>query len=191
MDKRHERELVERARAGNEESFRNLVEAHMQRVYGLALRFTHRHEDADEIAQETFIKAYKALKSFRGKSSFGTWVYRIAVNNCLSHHRRVIRLQHPGTDEELDTQLPDTDSPSQERLAMGNQTRKLIGEALDDLSKQQRIIFVMKHLQQKTIAEIAEIMGCAQGTVKQQLFRAIRRMREKLSPALGIEMVAK
>lgn len=191
MDKRHERELIENARAGNEESFRKLVEANMRRVYGLALRFTRRHEEADEIAQETFIKAYKALGRFRGNSSFGTWVYRIAVNNCLSRRRKAIRFQETEIGEDFHAQLPDTHSPSQERLAMGSQTRRLVGEALENLSNQQRMMFVMKHLQQKTIAEIAEIMGCAQGTVKQQLFRAVRRMREKLAPALGMEMVAK
>jgi RNA polymerase sigma-70 factor (ECF subfamily) len=191
MEIRRERELVEMARNGNEDAFRQLVEANMRRVYGLALRFTRKHEDADEVAQETFIRAFRSLDRFKGKSTFGTWVYRIAVNCSLSHKRKLIRTAGADAEDQIDDNMPDRSNPSQEKLAEGRQTRELINGALDGLSKQQRAIFVMKHLQQKKISEIADVLECAEGTVKQQLFRAVRKVREQLAPLIGREYALK
>lgn len=191
MDRGKEIELVELARNGHEDAFRQLVEANMRRVYGLALRFTSKHEDADEVAQETFIRAYRSLNRFQGNSRFGTWLYRIAVNCCLSLRRKMGRKDEMETEDEFVDVRPDNKSPSQERLAIDSQTRGMVTKALDTLSKQQRAIFVMKHLQHKTIAEIAEILDCAQGTVKQQLFRAVRKVRDYLAPIMREEVTTR
>lgn len=191
MDSTRERELVDRARKGDEDAYRQLVETHMRRIYGLAVRFTGRHEEADEVAQETFIRAFRSLDRFHGTASFGTWIYRIAINCCLSQRRRDKRSAIGAAGVELDEQLADERSPSQEQLAMEGQTRALVARAMERLSGQQRAIFVMKHLQQKTIAEIAEVLGCAEGTVKQQLFRAVQKVREHLAPALGREVASR
>ncbi len=183
-----ERQLVGRARSGDDEAFRELVEANHRRVYALALRYTRRHEEADEIAQETFIRAHRALGRFRGQAGFGTWLYRIAVNCCLSRRRRTAR--RPRT-ESLDgegVRPPEDENPSPERKAIGSQTRRLVDRALDGLSRQQRMIFVMRFLKQHTLAEIAEALGCAEGTVKKQLFRATASVRRTLAPLLGREV---
>ncbi len=188
MDPGKEQELVTRARKGDEEAFRLLVEDNQHRIYSLALRYTRRHEDADEVAQETFLRAHRSLKRFRGDAGFSTWVYRIAVNCCLSHRRKRSRMNEVGTDEnEKQWEVPDVKNPSPLRHAMSSQTRGLINRAMDDLSPQQKMVFVMKFLQQRTIAEIAGRIGCAEGTVKKQLFRAVGRMRESLAPLLGTE----
>lgn len=191
MEPARERDLVDRARQGEEDAYRQLVEMHMRRIYSLAVRFTGRHEEADEVAQETFIRAFRSLGRFQGTASFGTWIYRIAINCCLSHRRRDKRSAIGGAGVELDEQMADERSPSQEQLAMEGQTRGLVARALDRLSGQQRAIFVMKHLQQKTIAEIADLLGCAEGTVKQQLFRAVHKVREHLAPVLGREVASR
>jgi RNA polymerase sigma-70 factor (ECF subfamily) len=188
MDQVRERELVQRARNGDEEAFRLLVEDNQRRIYSLALRYTRRHEDADEVAQETFVRAHRSLGRFRGEAGFSTWVYRIAVNCCLSHKRKQSRVNEVGNDETGNNQEHrDEKNPSPLRRAMSSQTRGLINRAMDSLSPQQRMVFVMKFLQQRTIAEIAGQIGCAEGTVKKQLFRAVGRMRERLAPLLGTE----
>lgn len=185
MGLERERELVQKARKGDDSAYRALVEQNMRRVYALALRYTNRHEDADDIAQETFIRAHRSLGRFRAESSFGTWVYRIAVNCCLSHRRKQKRWDAMDSVEESTVQPTDRTSPSPLRKAMSSQTRQLINDALEELSPRQKMVFVMKYLQQRSIADIAEKIGCAEGTVKKQLFRAVGRMRQLLSPLLS------
>ena len=187
MDPGQEKEMVRRAQLGDDDAFRLLIEGSQRRVFSLAMRYTRRHEDADEIAQETFLRAHRALGRFRGDSGFGTWVYRIAVNCCLSHRRKHSRTAEAKPAAELSDELPDRKNPSPLRAAMSSQTKGLINSAIDELSPQQRMVFVMKFLQQRTVAEIAGEIGCAQGTVKKQLFRAVGRMRRSLSPLLGKE----
>ncbi len=187
MDRERERDLVLRACKGDEDAFRLLVEDNMRRVYTLALRYRNSHEDADEIAQETFIRAHKALDRFRAESRFCTWVYRIAVNCCLSHRRKAGRLAGAERIDNADSRLPDNRNPSPLRRAISSQTRQKIDAALGNLSPRQRMVFVMKYLQQQTIAEIADHLGCAEGTVKKQLFRAVNRMRQLLAPLLDLK----
>jgi RNA polymerase sigma-70 factor, ECF subfamily len=188
MEAQRERELIEMARNGDENAFRQLVEANMRKVYGLALRYLRRHEDADEAAQETFIRAYRSLDSFKGNARFSTWVYRIAVNYCLSHRRKAGRRAEHMAGVEVDERMPDVETPSQERMAMSVQTRDMVRGSLEQLSPQQRAVFVMKYLQHKTIADIADILECAEGTVKKQLFRAVNKVRDHLGPMLGREV---
>lgn len=190
MDSSKEWELIEMARNGTEDAFRQLVEANMKRVYAVALKFTYKHEDADDVAQETFIKAYQALKKFNGNSSFGTWVYRIAINCCLNRKRSIARKMEEQHTEELTEFHCDQKSPTMEQRVFGGQIRGRVEAALTKLSKQQRAIFIMKHLQHHKISEIAEHLQCAEGTVKQQLFRAVRRMRDELKPLIKHREVA-
>ena len=187
MELDQERELVRKAQQGDDDAYRQLVEDSQRRVYSLALRYTRRHEDADEIAQETFLRAHRALGRFRGDAGFGTWVYRIAVNCCLSHRRKHGRTAEANAVEDVGEELQDRHNPSPLRQAISSQTRKLVDQALDELSPQQRLVFVMKFIQQRTITEIADKIGCAEGTVKKQLFRAVGRMRDSLAPLLGRE----
>lgn len=183
MDPGQERELVHRAQRGDDEAFRLLVEDSQRRVYSLALRYTRNHEDADEIAQETFLRAHRSLRKFRGDSGFNTWVYRIAVNCCLSHRRKRGRSAEAVAGEAHE-EHPDRKNPSPLRSAISSQTRSMINRAMGGLSPQQKMVFMMKFMQQRTIAEIADEIGCAQGTVKKQLFRAVGRMRRTLAPLL-------
>lgn len=183
MNRKRERELVMKAQAGNEFAYQQLVEANMRRVYSLALKYTGNHQDADDMAQEAFIKAYKALPRFQGDAAFGTWIYRIAINCCISLKRKKSRWGE-SLDEEYAVHIEDPDSMDTERQTMARQTREKVSEAIENLSPQQRAIFVMKYLQQKKIREIADVLDCAEGTVKQQLYRAVRKMRDQLNPLM-------
>lgn len=187
MDPGKERELVERARTGDEEAFRELVESSHRQVYALALRYTNHHADADEIAQEAFLRAYRGLGRFRGDASFGTWIFRITVNCCYSHSRQRREPAEANLAEGADSNIADEQNPSPFRKALSTQTRREIKAALGRLSPKQRLVFVMKFLQHKSLAEIAEESGCAVGTVKKQLFRAVGRMREALAPLLEVK----
>lgn len=187
MHLERETELVELAKKGDQDAYRQLVEHNQRNVYGLALRYTGKHDDADEIAQETFIRAYRGLPRFQGGSRFRTWLFRIAVNCCLSHKRKAARHDAVLGFDENERDFADEKNPSPLRSAVGWEVREKVGEALEGLSKKQKAVFVMKYLQHQTIAEISETLGCAPGTVKKQLFRAVGRMRQRLAPLLGIE----
>jgi RNA polymerase sigma-70 factor (ECF subfamily) len=189
MNRERERELVMKARDGDEYAYQQLVETHVRRVYSLALKYTGRHQDADDVAQDAFIRAYKSLDSFKGDSAFGTWVYRIAVNCCLTLKRKQSKWGE-SLDEEFASHIEDKSALDNERITQSRQTKELVSEAMQKLSPQQRAIFVMKYLQQKTIREIASVLDCAEGTVKQQLFRAVRKMRNQLSPLMEQNEVA-
>lgn len=181
MNGKRERDLVMRAQTGDEGAYRELVESNMRRVYSLALKYTGRHQDADDMAQETFIRAYKALPKFQGDSSFGTWVYRIAVNCCISLKRKQSRWGESIEEEQM-TNVEDQTATDAEQVTMARQTREQVASAMNALSPKQRAVFVMKYMQQKKIREIADALDCAEGTVKQQLFRAVKKMREELAP---------
>jgi len=177
------------AQAGNDTAFRELVESNMRRVYSLALKYTGSHQDADDASQEAFIRAYKSLPKFKGNARFSTWIYRIAVNCCISLKRKQSRWGDC-LDEEFAHHIEDDDAFNQEQQTMSKQTRAMVGAAIETLSPQQRAVFVMKYLQQKKIREIADVLECAEGTVKQQLYRAVRKMRDELKPLVSNTEVA-
>lgn len=189
MNESQERELVMKAQEGDEMAFKELVDSNVRRIYGLAFKYTGNHQDADDVAQEAFIKAYKALPGFEGTARFSTWLYRITVNCCISLKRK--QKHWAGSlDEETARQVEDEKAIDQERRTMAMQTRDKVSEAMQALSPQQRAVFIMKYLKGKKIREIAEVLECAEGTVKQQLYRAVRKMREHLAPLVETAEVA-
>ncbi len=178
-------ELVASARGGDRRAFEELVERHKRRAYHVAFDFTRDGEDAKDLSQEAFLKAFTNLKNFDGRSSFYTWFYRILVNLCLDYKRRQKRAPAEEFDEnsarriDPSHQLARPRSPDQ--TVRARQISAKVGAALDALPPRQRAAFVLKNHQGLSIKEIAELLETAEGTVKVHLHRAVRALREQLA----------
>lgn len=178
-------ELVASAQQGDRRAFEELVERHKQKAYRIAFDFTRDREEAKDLSQEAFLKAFTHLKSFDGRSGFYTWFYRIAVNVCLDYRRRNKRAPTEEFNESVENQIEPTQpnatvrSPDQQ-VAAGQLSRK-VGAALEALPPRQRTAFILKNHQGLSIKEIAEMMQTAEGTVKVHLHRAVSALRRSLA----------
>ena len=186
-------ELVARAQDGDQTAFETLVRQYQGKAYAIAYNMcSGDSEEARELTQEAFLRAYRSLKNFRGKSSFYTWFYRILVNTCFDSRRRRSRLEkifsfwrrdkhEKVLSDEIDAQYPDPKEYTNPMAALSNkQLGHEIRQALASLPEKQRMVFQLKVLHGMRIHEIAKIMGLAEGTVKSHLFRATQFMREAL-----------
>ena len=189
-----DRALVERAQGGDRLAFEELVHRFDRDVLRLALNLTRRPEDARDVYQEAFLKAYKNLHRFRFECSFYTWLYRIVTNVCLDHLRR--RNSRP---EDQAPEVADADdsprdffeqqrspapSTDPERSLIGKEIGTRISAAMGHLSPRERVIFEMKHHQGLKLRAIGELLGTTEETVKNSLFRATRKLRVQLEGLL-------
>ena len=175
--------LVDRARAGDRQAFRAIVERHEADVLHLALGLlSHRH-DAEDVVQEVFIRAYRSLESFRGDAGLGTWLYRITINASRDHQRREkwkafqVSLGLSPASDRVAEGRPDADP---ERSALSREVNRDVARAMGRLSPAERRVFVLRQLRQLSVRETAEVLGRAEGTVKNLLFRALAKLREEL-----------
>ncbi len=183
-----EARLIREIRAGRTELFEYFVRQYQKKITRLAYRFLRDVGEADCAAQESFLRAYQSLDSFREGSTFETWLTRICINWCKDRlkRRRLVLYFHQGprreneSGEEPQELVPNRD-PSPERRAAGREIRERLARAMDALSPRQRSIFVMKHFEEMSIPEIAEVTGLDAGTIKSHLFRAAQKMRERLA----------
>ena len=180
---------VARARSGDSEAFRQLVERHSRSVYKVAFRVTGRAEDAEDVVQETFLKAYRQLDRFEERASFGTWLHRIAWNCSVDLLRaRPKREQAEETDtlEQLGSSSNATAtssaSPTPERLMASAEVSDRIKLAMGRLSPLERAAFVMRHYEGRTIDEISRALDIRENAAKHSIFRAVRKMRVALEP---------
>ena len=166
-------EAVEQVKAGNRDAYRVLVERYSQSVFRLAYRITRREEDAEDLVQDVFLKAYRAMGDFDGRASFPTWIYRIAANASLD----VLRMRKPQVAE-----MPEVRdrAPTPERLAVAGQIRERLSLAMEELSPQERAAFVMRHFEHRPITEIAESLSLRENAAKHSIFRAVRKLRAAL-----------
>jgi RNA polymerase sigma-70 factor, ECF subfamily len=181
--------LIERAQQGDREAFCQLARRFERRVYSLALFYTRNPSDAEDLAQEVWLKVYRHLEGFRGESSFYTWLRQITVNTFLNHRRSATR--HTSADGQT-LRLVEIESIDYEdtlRLARGRDMeddlhRKMmverVAEALSELTPQQRLIFILKHDEGMTYEEISLALNCSTGTIKKSLFRAVQKLRHHL-----------
>jgi RNA polymerase sigma-70 factor, ECF subfamily len=175
-------DLVARAAAGDTTAFQTLVERHRAMVYRLAFQFAGNHHDAEDIAQEVFVKVYRSLGRFRQDAQVTSWLYRIVMNACIDQKRRRSPLGcAPFTD---DAQLrmantPET-APDPEEQAYGGQLGAVLQAEIDRLPAGQRLVFVMRHHEGLKLSEIASALNLAEGTVKRQLHAAVHRLRGSL-----------
>lgn len=183
-----ESEILGKVRAGDPEAFEYFVRTYQRKVFRLVYTLVRNAAEADALTQDVFVKAWRAVGDFKGEAAFETWLNRIAVNAVRDSVRRrkpVVSFADLAAAEEVEgTDLPraaePTDGTSPERDAFSRQIRKRIGEALEVLSPRQRAVFVMKHYEERSIAEIGAATGLDDGTVKSHLFRAARKLRQKL-----------
>jgi RNA polymerase sigma-70 factor, ECF subfamily len=156
------------------DAFCLLVSNHKKSMYVLALRFCGNHHDAEDLSQEVFLNAYRAINRFRGDSSFHTWLHRIMVNAFLSHKRKKALPQSVDVSDGPGFAIAGSD-----RTAFNNVMVQQILERLEGASPQQRLMFVMKHQQGLTCEEIATYFGTSVGTVKKTLFRLVDKLRQE------------
>ncbi len=182
-----EGDLVRRARKGDLNAYDELVKRYQERIYATIYHMTANHDDANDLAQESFIKAYQALKSFKGGSSFYTWLYRIAVNKTINflkqrRHKLHFSLNDLDFNAENDPDLVALTSDKTPLRDVGlTELQKKLNEALHKLSEPHRMVVVLHDVQGLSHEEIAEIMDCNIGTVRSRLFYA----RQQLQVFLG------
>ena len=188
-------ELIHQVKQGNDNAFEQLVYRYDRTVLSIALKYTGDTDDAKDLYQEVFIRAYRGINNFQFRSEFSTWIYRIAVNVCLSYKSRSKEYLKVSIKEEDD----DTDftkdaseqlvygGSSPEEEAAGSELAEIVDAALETLSPRQKITFVLKHYEGYKIREIAEMLNCKEGTVKKYLFDAIKNLRKKLSGIYALQ----
>ena len=183
--------LVARAMKGDLSAFRELVERYQQRVHSVALGVMGNFEDAEDVTQDAFLKAYKNLSSFRGQSSFYTWVYRIAFNLAIDEKRRRYRHVETNVSEmsAIDVAAQDSkrdgtsilsDSPRPDAELERSELRGQIAAAMAELSPEHRAVIVLREVEGLSYAEISDAVGCSKGTVMSRLHHARRRLKKAL-----------
>ena len=182
--------LVRGARRGDMKAYDELVKRYQQRIYATIYHMTSNHEDANDLAQESFIKAFQALRSFKGGSSFYTWLYRIAVNKTINFLKQRKNRLHMSLNDidfnaEHDPDLMALISEHTPRRAAGlSELQKKLNEALMKLSEPHRLVVVMHDVQGHSHEEIAETMDCNVGTVRSRLFYARQQLQGYLADYL-------
>lgn len=175
---------IDKARRGDRDAFRVLVERHARPVFRLAFRMTGSETDAEDMVQETFLKAWKQIGRFDGRATFGTWVHRICANCALDHIRARKRKQEEQAVDDPLAQVA-TGAPSPERLALSSQVTAILGAALDELSEMERAAFVLRHYEGLSIEEISDALGVQPGAAKHSVFRAVQKLRRALEPVMS------
>jgi len=190
VQKADEQVLVRQAQAGNRPAFEELVRRYDRDVLRLALNLLRGSEDARDVYQEVFLRAYRNLSRFRFECSFYTWIYRIATNVCLDHLRRknTRREEQAPESPDADSAAPDFFDRQTEHRAAANPERHFFGQelgrhitaALDGLSPRERMVFELKHYEGLKLRVIGDMLGTSEETVKNSLFRATRKLRASL-----------
>ncbi len=174
VDRSEERALVAACQRGERDAFDALVTRYQRSVYRLCYRYVNDHSDANDLAQEAFLKAYKAIGRFRGEAAFSTWLYRIAVNSCLN-----FRAARKPQTEPLADSLADGRRGVGEDLEQRERAAR-VRAAVERLPEKQRLTLILKIYQDLTHEQVAEILGSSVGTVKANLFHALGNLRRLL-----------
>jgi len=183
--------VIEKARAGDAEAFRLLVDRHSRALFRMAFRMTGNTSDAEDVVQETFLKAYRQMGKFDERASFGTWLYRIAVNCALDIVRARTRrgewtVCSNGAEGEQDSILTArSDEPLPDRLVLSGEVRRRLAAAMEELSGAERAAFVLRHFEGMCLEEIGRVLGCQTGAAKHSVYRAVQKLRRALDPLVS------
>ena len=180
--------LIQRCRRGDTDAFGTLVERYQDDLFNGIYRMVGDYQDSADIAQDVFLKAYRAIDSFRGRASFYTWLYRIAVNTCISRRRSLaarkadlhVPLATAGEDGAPDCDPPAPD-PQPHQEAENREEYARAEEALGKLPEDYRIVVVLRDIEGYNYAEMAAMLDCSQGTIKSRLYRAREMLRAMLT----------
>ena len=168
---------------GDAEAFNELVNRHHSKIYGLAYRMLGNPDDAADATQETFLEAYKSVKTFQFQSQFGTWLYRIGINTCQQYIRKSQSNERKLTaytrEAEIRGSASENDSP--ERMAIQTEQNEIVQDAISQLPPKQREVVTLYYMQHLKYREIAEILQCSEGTVASRLNQALKNLKRKLS----------
>lgn len=180
---------VAKAKGGDEEAFQVLVERHGRAVYRLAYRMTGKAEDAEEVVQETLIRAYRQLTRFEARANFSTWLYRIGFNCAVDYLRARPHRETSEAHETLDMRsAPTGTTPSLDDLVYAGEISERVQVALNELSPQERAAFLMRHYHGSSIEEICAALGLKTNAAKHSIFRAVKKMRVALRPLVDARL---
>ena len=181
--------FVARARSGDSDAFRVLTERHGRALFRLAFRMTGNEQDAEDVVQESFLRAYRQLGKFDERATFGTWLYRIAANCSLdlvrSKKRRSEHFAHPDPEMEDPVATLPSGDPTPERMALSSEVRERVAEAMNELSATERTAFVLRHFEGMCIEEVSRVLECQPGAAKHSVFRAVQKLRRALEPMVS------
>jgi RNA polymerase sigma-70 factor, ECF subfamily len=181
---------VARARGGEDDAYRTLVERHSRALFRLAFRMTGNEQDAEDVVQETLLKAYRQLHRYESRASFSTWLHRIAANCSLdlirSRKRRQETTVPQSTEPGLDVlEHVAADEPGPEKQAYATEVQRRVAVAMEELTRQERVAFTMRHFEGHSIEEIGAALGLNQSAAKHSIFRAVQKLRRSLEPLMG------
>lgn len=184
-------DTVALARDGDTDAFRTLVERHSRAVYRLAYRMTGTPQDAEDVVQDTFLKAYRQLGRFESRANFSTWVHRIAVNCAIDLIRSRAHREEGHDATQLERCGPaernETGRASPERLMLSTEVHERVQAAMSALSRMERAAFVMRHFEGHSIEEISRALALKTNATKHSIFRAVKKMRAALEPLVASE----
>jgi RNA polymerase sigma-70 factor (ECF subfamily) len=176
MEQLSDLELVQEVRNGNRRAFTELMRRHQKRIYWVARRIVGGHADADDVVQETFVRAYLGLGDFREESSFFTWLYRIAVNMSLNAVRKQQFVRYLRQSEIFGRLLPSRENPGDELEQ--KETRSLLERAVASLPEKQKAVFIMRYYDEMPYEEISRILKTSVGGLKANYFHALKKVQE-------------
>lgn len=183
---RSDSELIRECRRGNKDAFRELVERYQRKILSVAVGMLHNQDDALEVTQEAFVKAYGSLDRFKGESSFYTWLYRIVVNLAIDRRRRerrhgTVSLEdRPGGGEDLEADLPSQRLMDPYQRAKSIQLGERLRTAIDELTPDQKAVILLREVEGLSYEEISHVMQCPKGTVMSRLHYARKALQEQL-----------
>jgi RNA polymerase sigma-70 factor, ECF subfamily len=181
--------LIRAVLAGDKEAYGVLAERHGETMFRVAFRITESEQDAQEVVQETLLRSYRGLANFDARADFGTWIYRIAVNCALQVLQKrkseaAVPITEEFDEESSGIQLADG-AAGPERLLLDREIEHRRHAAMEKMTNDERLAFVLRHLEGRTTEEIAAMLGVTPNNAKQAVFRAVQKMRRSLAPLLG------
>ena len=187
--------IVAQVLAGDRDAFRVRVERHGRSLYHVAYRMTGNQQDSEEIVQETFLRAYRALERFEMRANFGTWIYRIAVNRTLDF-LSMKKTQMQNKDNYQITDEPDPENsraiqmeapqPGPDRLLVSTEIQTKMAQALSLLTPVERVAFTMRHMEGRSVDEISQALKVKNSAAKNTIFRAVKKLRQQLEPFASV-----
>lgn len=183
--KKEDQQLIKRARSGDQKAYEALLNKYKNLVYHVMIKMVRNPQEAEDLSQEAFIKAFNALASFNEEFAFSTWLMKIATNNCIDHLRKkklkTFSIDEPlkYRDEQVKLEVPDHD-PTPDSLLLSKERSAMINDAIESLPPRYRHVIILRHKEEKSYEDIAEILKLPLGTVKARIFRAREMINKKI-----------